>query len=616
MDFSFAAALSLCPSPFFFICLFEQAGGLIRSIQLGKAGGENPTVVVTENVQIIVTSELISFTDSAHLSTPPMKYRSEGPAVQPTVAIGPDGLSGCAFTGGYAHMSVLQWSKNPYGQSESVRSPLLRFSLAPLQSTESLESPFDPSSGASRRGRRQLGGNNTVPVPTSLSFNLSGVPAYSVTLQFSKKIDFNFSATVDLVLRSSQGKALNYTLPACTLYNGVSYVPCRGCNISSFTSYNVTYACYDIHQLCPQAPTFQKMTMQSDSAPYLRSYSHGYEDSSDGAVEMGSAEGGEEGEGEWGGRYLEAQDSSNEITASTYGVLLQSVIEELSTVLSSNPFALKANTTILCFVSLLGGFIVIMLIYLLRVDHEESVERRYMGEECEAAVRDHIVEEIKSGGKGDLGVSFQQYSRQVKEERRASASVIGNIKRIKRRGTLFDNKEGSPTKSGMTLNGMHVDKDTSLISPNGKRVAVPDSIQEGDEEEEDGDDKMNSATSEKSSPHRKHSDNEKESINEEDTIIATKAALTGFLHKLFPGRSIFAGNRNMLQVISVYHDYFCMFAGSELTKTRTVRFLSVVCVVLPTIFTDTVFFGIYFPAVSLCQTYTDEVRLATTLDRD
>ena len=593
--------------------------------------------MVTENVQIIVTSELISVTDSSHLSTPPMKYRSEGAAVQPTVAIGPDGLSACSFHGGYAHMSVLKWTKNPYGQSKSVKSPLLRFSLAPLHATESLESPFDPNRGAS--GRRELGGNSTVP--TTLSFNLSGEPAYRITLQFSRKIDFNFSATVDLALKSKQGKALNYTLPACTLYNGVKYVPCRGCNISSFTNYNVTYACFDIHQLCPKVPVLQKMNTRTYSAPYLRSYSHGHTNVRDGDGEMertGEEEKGEdkgdregdwrgkegewEGEGEWGGRYLEDEEGVQDVTARTYGVLLQSVIEELSTVLSSNPFALnlQANKTILCFVSLLGGFIVTMIIYLMRVDHEESVERRYMGEECEAAVRGHIVEDIKNGGRGDLGASFQQYSRQYKDERRASSSVIGSINRIKRRGTLFDSKEGSPTKS-VTVNCMHIGKyDMSPSAASSKRVTVPDSIQEGDEEVEDGDDRTDDYASEKSSgegsgkgsvksgPLERHSESEvDDSINEEDAIIATKAALTGFLHKLFPGRSIFAGNRNLLQVISVYHDYFCMFAGSELTKTRTVRFLSVVCVVLPTIFTDTVFFGIYFPAVSLCQTYTDEV---------
>lgn len=548
---------------------------------------------MTDNVQVIVTSELISVTDNSHLYTPPMKYRTEGAAVQPKISIGPGGLSACAFSGGYAHLSVLRWSKNPHGQSESVRSPLLRLALDPHHGTESLQNPFSvDKDGISRR--KELSSSNKT-VPNSASFNLSGIPAYSVTLQFSRKIEFNFSATADLSLKSSRGRALNYTLPACTVYNGVKYVPCKGCNISTFTNYNVTYACYDVHQLCPQPSTPMKMAMQSHLLDTVREENRASEG------EIMEREG--EGEDVWS-RDLSVADHGSQ--ASTYGVLLESIIEELSSVLSNNPFALNltANKTILCFVSLLGGFIVAMLLYLLRVDYDESVERRYMGEECEAAVRDQVAEDIKSGGKGDLGATFQQYSRQYRDERRASSSVMGSIKRIKRRGTLFD-KEGSSTKS-VTVNCMHLDKDGhSPVGVNGKRITVPDSIQEGDEEEDGEEEDDGNEVSSENGNH--NNNNEEHDINEEDRTIATRAALTGFLHNLFPGRSIFPGNRNVLQVISVYHDYFRMFAGSELTKTRTIRFLSVVCVVLPTIFTDTVFFGIYFPAVSLCQTYTDEV---------
>jgi hypothetical protein len=70
-----------------------------------------------------------------------------------------------------------------------------------------------------------------------------GVPAYYIYLQYSGPQNFNFSA-------SSKG-SVNFTIPACTLYNGVKYVPCHGCNISSYTNYNVTYSCFDVMQLCP-----------------------------------------------------------------------------------------------------------------------------------------------------------------------------------------------------------------------------------------------------------------------------------------------------------------------------------------------------------------------------
>ena len=41
------------------------------------------------------------------------------------------------------------------------------------------------------------------------------------------------------------------SLPQCMSYDGAQYVPCRGCRLSSLTAVNVTYACYDVTQLCP-----------------------------------------------------------------------------------------------------------------------------------------------------------------------------------------------------------------------------------------------------------------------------------------------------------------------------------------------------------------------------
>jgi hypothetical protein len=153
----------------------------------------------------------------------------------PTFSVG---LSKCNFSGGYAQLSILQWGKNPYAGSTAVQSPLLRFSLTSnLPSTSTTEQ--DPITGAPT-SRKLI---------DSVNFNLSSFPAYFVSLQFLAVQDFNFT------LGSAYGKTStvtsNFSLPVCTLHNGLNYVPCQGCNISSYTNYNVTYSCYDITQLCP-----------------------------------------------------------------------------------------------------------------------------------------------------------------------------------------------------------------------------------------------------------------------------------------------------------------------------------------------------------------------------
>ena len=90
--------------------------------------------------------------------------------------------------------------------------------------------------------------------------------------------------------------------------------------------------------------------------------------------------------------------------------------------------------------------------------------------------------------------------------------------------------------------------------------------------------------------------------------FGTAAVVTEFLVKLFPGRSIFTGKRNALEIVSVHHNYFSMFVGSTVMNSRLVRFVSLINLVLASIFADTVFFGIFFPHDSNCATLATKVR--------
>ena len=99
-------------------------------------------------------------------------------------------------------------------------------------------------------------------------------------------------------------------------------------------------------------------------------------------------------------------------------------------------------------------------------------------------------------------------------------------------------------------------------------------------------------------------DNEEEELHSAAAIVFNE-----FLRTIFPGRTLFKGKGNALELISTYHNYFSMFAGSGLTRSRTIRFLKVISVVLSCIFADTLFFGIYFPSNSTCAVLTDKVRM-------
>jgi hypothetical protein len=115
------------------------------------------------------------------------------------------------------------------------------------------------------------------------------------------------------------------------------------------------------------------------------------------------------------GRALQVVDSDTKTaatatTASTFGVLLDSLVAELASVLSSNPFALNLgeSTAILSFMGSLVGFILIALVFLLRLDHNERIQKIYVKkEQCVLAAK-LLEEDMKSGGKGDLGESFKK----------------------------------------------------------------------------------------------------------------------------------------------------------------------------------------------------------------
>ena len=516
--------------------------GLIQGVQLGMASGEESISLVSSNLQVAVSSALITGTGSSTFVTPTTASQSLYGAIQPRITIGPGGLSTCAFASGYAQVSVLQWASNPYPASTAVRSPLLRIAVA--SHAAEITTKTSISSQVSR--------NNAV-------FSVPGVPAYYVALQFSSEQNFNFSAISSNITATTRGKS-NFTLPACTLYNGVAYVPCKGCNISSYTNFNVTYSCFDINQLCPITSVRRYLQHRK-----YESMGTSIGDSDDKDDEENHREvSGHEIKSDQQGRYLVADDDASvaSVSSSTYGVLLQSIQAELSSVLSINPFKLDVTQSIIVitFVGCLGSFILLMLIYLLRLDDNEKLYKIYVKGAADAVARSRLEEELKKGGKGDSGLSFHKHVRELNDSVRAGSSMRSILHRSTSGKEIYSPTKGEESKA--------YDSDVEEESSIGGDC----------------------------------------NISKDNTgKFSTVAVVTEFVHYLFPGSSIFTKKRNIFGIIAVYHDYFAMLAGSTLNQSRTIRFLHLVSIVLTLIFVDTVFFGIYFPGNSTCTLMTDKV---------
>ena len=526
----------------------RAVSALIQGVQLGMASGEVPVTLVSPNVQVAVSSALITKSGNSAFESPGTASQLAYGAIQPKITLGPVGLSTCSFKGGYAQLSVLRWISNPYTASTAVKSPLLRITVASQAAAITTSTTVT----------NQVQGNKVV-------FALPGVPAYYIALQFSSKQQFNFSAISSNTTATTRGKS-NFTLPACTLYNGNAYVSCKGCNISSYTDFNVTYGCYDISQLCPST-TIKRSLKYSDHESTGNLIEETDEDEDQELGEPADAE-------YWTNRQernlgpIDDDASTPSVSGSTYGVLLQSIGAELSNVLSSNPFKLNVaeSIVVLTFVGCLGGFIILMLIYLLRLDDDEQLYKIYVKRGADAAARKSLEDDLKNGGKGDLSSTFTEYLNTQNKELKSRRSII----RVLHRSPI-----GGTYKKGV--------KD-QYNSMKGEDPSTTD----------DDDDQS-------------HSHGDLFSSNKNVGQHATSAVVTEFASNLFPSGSIFKKKWNTINSIFVHHNYFAMFAGSKLNQSRTIRFLHLVALVLTSIFVDTVFFGIYFPGNSTCSLMTDKV---------
>ena len=215
-----------------------MAGLTIGTVNTMVAGQSPVSITSSTGVKAQLMNTLSTDLTSAALNPPLSDADQAYGTPQPRISVPGNGLSACDSGGGYNKMSVSGGGSNSHADASSVRS-------APLQFGASTPVPLTDTGGK-------------VPLnQLAVLSRLSTLPAYYITMPFAAPMT-HFNKTVEaLVVAGKRPLHSNFTLPACATYNGKAYVPCRHCNVSSYTSMDVTYACYDISTLCP---TFVKAT--------------------------------------------------------------------------------------------------------------------------------------------------------------------------------------------------------------------------------------------------------------------------------------------------------------------------------------------------------------------
>jgi hypothetical protein len=186
----------------------QVTSGLFDTVR----NGELPKQITSPNIQISVqkvfAADLENATFTAPITEEGLAYGVEVPSFQ---VIG-NSLEGCVSQGGYSQISIMQWGSNPFPNSSSIHSPMLRFSGV-----------FNP--------------NTVAPVDSS----------YFVTLPFTQTQNFNLSVPVSAI---NAHQVHNMTFPNCTVFEDGRYVSCGNCEIATYTNQNVTFSCKGIQNLC------------------------------------------------------------------------------------------------------------------------------------------------------------------------------------------------------------------------------------------------------------------------------------------------------------------------------------------------------------------------------
>ena len=335
--------------------LATAVAGLTAGSLASMVSGQKPVMVLTDNVRAALSYTLTTDLSAASIS-PPMTNAELAYNVQPSkITIPGTAGSACDSGGGYAKMSTVGFGINPNpvlaGVTAGVKSSLLQFTSRP--------------------------GVVYTPPPSSL------VPAYYVSLPFNAPLT-SYNATA---IRRGKSPS-NFTLPACSTFDGKAYVSCGHCNISSFTNHNVTFGCYDIRGLCPSPPSSTSRRRLSDQVTDGDMEDYGLVSRSSQRM----LKGGSGGAGGAANTHNSATDDfgGNNTAIATddgvlkehaqphliqYAALLKSIGAEIASTLSINPFAMSLDRAvpILAFVGSIAGCLLLGSLLFLRID---SVERK------------------------------------------------------------------------------------------------------------------------------------------------------------------------------------------------------------------------------------------------
>eukprot|EP01032_Pedospumella_encystans_P015560 gene15560-17788_t len=532
--------------------------------------GQDPQYVVSDNAQYVFRRDLASDAVDSIIQPPGTEDASSyGTASSGVQLLGP-AVEACNNGNGYIGLSLMQWGTNPFRQPNGTVMGSAQLKFSNFGSNNSYAGPVD---------------NTTI--------------SYYIINQFNEPQDFNFSLSLADALVA---QIPNFTFPECTLYDGEKYVPCQGCSVSTYTNYNVTFACTDPFQLCGGRSGATRRLLH-DSA-HLSQWQRPR-------------------------RYLQGTDDGEETGSDSiqYAALFSAIGAQISSVLSRNPFAVdwakaSAIVTFVClmFFGLVSGYIFF--------DHWDKVDRGFLvyakNETDKARIKmrhaymlkmqlqDQKLAESESEreaavmkakkmfriSENTYHILQEAFAKEEEQRINLLKRVNGTVSRLSHRFGLGDVQLGS-FKSGKEKSAKDSSSGRAELK---KQVSRSKHLFDMFREED----------TERHLEYNAIFEEEDHMESRDELYVANVVA--DFLVTVMPEGSVSTGKAHFMGLLHRMlkeHDYTAMFYDASLKYPRSLRWLNVCMQLLINLFVDTIFFGVFYPDTGLCETYQTKIDCIT-----
>jgi len=201
----------------------------IQAVIEAMANGENAKFYADDNLQVIIYRARANSLTSTELAPPSTEQQIQfGSGFTSNIEFNPGAAEAVDNGNGYVLLAILYWGQNPFPNATSLGTSLFR-----------IEAFLPPGVNCTRRLERLEERKATRRLQSNSNATTDFADFY-VTMQYNSVQDLNFTLTIDEAI--AQG-APNFTIPECSIYDGTEYIECNGCNVTSYTNYNVTYGC-------------------------------------------------------------------------------------------------------------------------------------------------------------------------------------------------------------------------------------------------------------------------------------------------------------------------------------------------------------------------------------